>query len=462
MNITFNNILQNSTLYGYQIDNNENIGDDNKYDCMLIQGAGGCGKSTMLKEIAVYLHRNCVEFGYTATTGIAAINLNTHYENSLLELLSSDNIEANHKIFGSTLHRYTGIKLGRGTPETIINAMNYSAKKRWRNMEYLIIDEVSMLGAELFDKLNTIGRILRYNEEPFGGVKLILCGDFLQLPPVKDEWLFTSDTWQELSIKYVTLNKPFRYTDPELFSMLNRIRLGEPNDDDINKLQKRHQYYLDNKDVIKSMPIQPTVLLPKRDLVKKYNKVKLDKIKNPEVIVKSVDKFVFTSKIDIKYKKMYIESYKKLLDECIADEITYKIGAQIMLKINLSTESGLVNGSTGVIQDISDTYITVLFSNGVQDIIEKHTWEYVDDRGIFTRTQFPFVLSWAITIHKSQGSTLDSVICNIGSHIFSPGQAYIAISRVRSLDNLYLHSFIPNCIYADTDAINFIKDNCLL
>jgi len=448
----------------------DNVDIDNKYEneiyndlnlnTILIHGFAGCGKSYILKEIVKYLNINNIEFGYTATTGIAAINLNIPED----------------YIYGSTLHRWAGIKLGKGTPQELVMTMSYEAKNRWRNSELLIIDEVSMLGGELFDKLNIIGQLIRVSELPFGGLKLILCGDFLQLPPVKDEWIFKSEVWSELKLYKIVMDKSYRYLDEELHIMLNRIRIGEPTDEDIKILEDRNKAYFEYKKIKDKLDIQPTILLPKVIQVNVYNSEKLRRIKSDQITIKSIDNIRFLRNINKKYEETYIKSYKKLLDDCIPEKLIIKIGAQVMLRINVNIMSGLVNGSCGIVENIfyklnensqtkiPDKILVKFNINGniIREIFSPHTWEYKDEKVHARRHQFPFILSWAITIHKAQGSTLESAICNIGSHIFESGQAYIAISRVRDINNLYLSSFNPDNIYANEESLDFVKKEQLL
>jgi hypothetical protein len=178
--------------------------------------------------------------------------------------------------------------------------------------------------------------------------------------------------------------------------------------------------------------------------------MELDKLETEEYIFVATDTFLPRTKWSRQDK------YTAILDQAIPDKISLKIGAQVMLKANLDISSGLANGSRGVIVDITEENIDVKWLNGRTTHVTFYTWESEDKEGCASRTQIPLILAYSITIHGCQGCTLDYVICDLGGSIFSNGQAYVALSRVRSSEGLFLKDFIPQRIMVDADALEFI------
>lgn len=406
---------------------------------VLIHGPGGTGKSyniiSLVNKLSTYKRVCC-----TATTGIAALNL------------------VGTK--ASTLHRWAGIGLGDKPYEFYVNKIKYNpeARKQWMTTEVLIIDECSMLGASLFDKLDLIGRNIRDSKEPFGGITLVLCADFLQLPPVRDKWVFLSSVWSELKENMMVeiLDQPKRYPDILWFQLLKRIRNGETYESDINFLysrKKAYDEYLINKEKNKgSLDIQPTILYSRKDDVEAENEMELNKLPGVPVSYHSVDIFTPLSRYSSK------EYYEKLLDETIPKVLTLKVGAQVMLRANLDIEGGLANGSRGVVIHLTQDSATIKWKNNRETVITPYAWSKEDKDGKFTRSQMPLTLAWSNTIHKSQGLTLDYAICNLGFSVFSPGQSYVSLSRVRVSDGLLLSDFNEKSIMVDKDAFEFVNN----
>lgn len=410
---------------------------------ILLHSGGGTGKSYLIREITKeLLDITKTKFACTATTGIAALNINVPEK----------------KIFASTLHRWSGTGLARESAEKLVGKVEKDpqAKRRWCETDLLIIDEVSMLGAEFFDKLDYIGRRVRGNLlEPFGGLRLFMSGDFLQLPPVKDGWVFSSRAFKELDITPFNLTEPKRYDDIEYFNMLLRIREGTHTRDDEKKLIARHKAYLDliKNQEVNERTILPTVIFSKKVDVESHNTDELDRLETPIFENIAADTFKrYTARGRFEY-------YENLLNETIPKSVILKEGAQVMLKYNMDVKSGLVNGSRGVITHIDSVGLTirVLFLNGSEHEVGKHTWDIEDKDGKASRTQFPLILAYAITAHKSQGMSLDLAVCDIGPSIFSDGQAYVMLSRVRNLNGLYLTDFYPPSIRANKTALKYSK-----
>lgn len=406
---------------------------------VLLHGPGGTGKSHTLREIATYLEKKSVMYASCATTGVAAVNLG---------IASS-----------RTLHSWAGIGNGDRSVDSLIAKirMRDEVVERWNNTDILIIDEVSMLGKELFEKLFVIGQILRKNESPFGGIQLICSGDFFQLPPVRDQWIFESSAWNELSLVPFRFTTGHRYDDKNYYQMLLRIRRGGHTSEDLKRLQKRVKAYDKYLAFVNSYDgpgelIKPTVMHSRKVDVAEYNLRELARLPSKEKTYKCIDTY---KPFNPNFHK---ETMKKKLDENIPKRITLKVGAQVMLKCNLSVSGGLVNGTRGVVTKLCEESVYVKFIGKPKPIqIEYQTWENVDKNGKATRFQLPFVLAWAMTIHKSQGCTLDYVVCDVGYHVFADGQAYVALSRVRNLKGLFLSGYTPKAFRTNEDALEYVN-----
>lgn len=417
---------------------------------ILLHGPGGTGKTYTLEQITRRLHSKGKKISCTATTGIAAINL------SIPEI----------QIAGCTLHSWAGVGLGDKPPEKLLAMVSHDerARRRWRETDILIVDEVSMLGAEFLDKLDFVGRNIRREKTvPFGGLQVIFSGDFLQLPPVNAKWAFESYVWKEMSqgllgkLFPIILEEPKRYEDVNWFNLLLRIRKGEPSTKDIHFLHTRVRAYEDwLKNPVSSdlTTVKPTMLHSKKVDVEQQNNRELEKLPGMPTNFISDDAFTpFNT-------RARFDHYMKPLDDAIPQCICLNIGAQVMLKANLDIAGGLANGSRGVVINIIKTGeeagVKVKWMNGKITTVTKHTWKQEDKDGQASRTQIPLILAWCLTIHKSQGATLDYAICNLGPSVFLEGQAYVALSRVRSSNGLFLTEFYPPSVKASSAALNYI------
>lgn len=412
---------------------------------VFLNGPGGTGKSYTIKALSRHLTEEGIVNFCTATTGIAALNL------------------AEPGIQTRTLHSWSGIGLGQDTAEKLAARVinNSRAAKRWRSAKVLIIDEVSMLGRGLFEKIDYVGRKVRERDVPFGGLLIVCSGDFLQLPPVKDTWVFESPIWKALNFSSITFNTPMRYEDIRWFQLLLRVRKGAQTEDDIRILNGRVAAYDEYMELTNALAggdedmyvIKPTILYSTKRDVKSYNMTELMKLEGPEITYTAKDAF---KKLD---SRVDVETYTEMLNDAIPTTIILKPGAQIMLKANLDVDKKLVNGSRGVVTRCSPDAIYVKFHGiiGADIRIAMHTWTIEDDRIIATRSQLPIILAWASTIHKSQGCTLDFAVCDLGSSIFEDAQAYVALSRVRSLDGLFLSNLHPSRIKANADALKYVS-----
>lgn len=413
---------------------------------IFLSGPAGTGKSYLIlnyiKKIAENLKLNIV---LTSTTGVSALALNA-----------------------TTIHRWSGIKLGKEQVMTIVKRIkefNKPCYKNWVECDILVIDEISMLGKTTFYVLDRVGRKLRNKDVPFGGVQLIMSGDFLQLPPVQDDFVFESDIWDELNIRYFCLKTPKRYPDIDHFNMLQRIRLGKPSSEDIKKLKKRVEAYIQyiGSGRERTDEIKPTRIYSLKKDVEKYNYDELLKLPGELIYYNSIDKFIVKkTKEEKKLSSKEILEYTEFLNSVVPKQVVFKPMAQVMLTYNISLDLGLVNGSRGVVKSCDKDGITILFKNGITTRIVYNKYEFEDGELLLTRFQLPLMLAWATSLHKSQGATLDCAIMDLGATIFCPGMSYVGLSRVRTLEGLLLSSFIPSKLYACDKSLDFeeIMDAC--
>jgi ATP-dependent DNA helicase PIF1 len=396
---------------------------------VFITGAAGSGKTQTIKTF-ITVNKSEKIIGVTSTTGISAL------------------------LFGGvTLHSFLGIGLGKDSVEGLYKKINNRSylKKRWREVEVLIIDEISMLSCELFDKIEALARRVRRNEKPFGGIQLILSGDFCQLPSIdSDTFCFMSDTWEKCVNKTVYLTEIMRQKNVEFQECLNNIRVGLLPDKTRELLNSRVGVELLNDHGIK-----PTKLFSTNYSVDYINNKELDKLSldDPEFYEYNMEIKVYPG---VKNREYAIDKYKKY---CNAPEtLQLCMGAQVMLLWNMDTEGGLVNGSRGVISGFIDDIPMVKFLNGREVLVDYHVWES-DENGkkILSVVQIPLKLAYALTIHKSQGCSLDYVEIDL-SNTFADGMAYVALSRVKNLEGLNIIEINFDKITANEKAISYYKE----
>ena len=412
----------------------------NKYvqgNNIFITGPGGAGKSALIRMIYKHALTQFKDIHVTAMTGCASILLNCK---------------------AKTLHSWAGIGLGNGTNEQLITKIkkNKFLKAIWKGTEILVIDEVSMLSLKLFNMLNAIGKAVRGNSRPFGGIQLIFSGDFYQLPPVgnRDEpetqqFCFESNDWNSVFHRdcQIELVKIFRQTDEVYSTILNQIREGKIK-------RKSNDMLLEyvGREIDPKLVAEPTKLFPTKNKVEQINVSKMTALHGDEkeFKIKYIKDLEMTKndrikRLDFTDKDIQVE-LDFLAGNLMCDkEIKLKLGAQVMCIINMKSEQGdvlICNGSQGIITEFC-TFTgspKVKYNNGIEMIMTRHSWESDKIPGIGV-SQIPLILSWALTIHKSQGATLDAAEIDVGSGIFECGQTYVALSRVKSLEGLYLTSF---------------------
>jgi ATP-dependent DNA helicase PIF1 len=402
---------------------------------IFITGPGGTGKTAIIRHIQSDAYKKGVNIQVCALTGCAAVLLQCK---------------------AKTVHSWSGIGLGNGTFEQIITKImkNRYARASWKTTDILIIDEISMMSKKLFELLDTIGKYIRKNAKPFGGIQLLFSGDFYQLPPVgnKDEpetsqFCFESPLWFQIFPvdNHVILYTIFRQTDPIYQRILNQLREG--------KLKRSsNDILLQNVGKIKTddVAVQPTKLFPTRNKVDFINISEMNKLTGCEYEYKlkyNIDLEMTANEriVRMQFTPIQINTELSYLQNNIrCDEtLKLKLGAQVMCIVNIELENGdiLCNGAQGIIVDISPRGLPVVkYRNGYQMEMTCHVWssELIPGIGVL---QVPLILAWALTIHKAQGSTLEIAEVDVGADIFECGQTYVALSRVKSLEGLYLSSF---------------------
>lgn len=397
---------------------------------ILLTGNSGTGKTETIK---MYLKqfKDSKNIGVTSTTGISAVLFG-----------------------GTTLHSFLGIGIGKDTVDKLYEKIFNKSyiKNRWKKLDMLIIDEISMLSHELFDKLENIARRIRRNEKPFGGIQLVLSGDFCQLACVNsDSFCFEAENWEKCIKKTVYLTNIIRQQNSDFQNCLNNIRVGTITEDVKRILSSRIGVNLSNEHGIK-----PTKLFSTNYSAEKLNE------KEISIFKKSGSEF-FEYNMEISYyddknpyKEYNIQNYKKFCT--IQENLFLCLNAQVMLVINLDIENGLVNGSRGVIMRFENDLPVVKFLNGKEIIIDFYTWEVEENsKKIMKITQVPLKLAYALTIHKCQGCTLDYAEMDL-NNVFEYGQAYVALSRVKSLEGLSIIGIDFDRIRAHPKAIEFYRN----
>lgn len=392
------------------------------YSNIFVTGPGGVGKSTVVRRIIDHQRRAGFVVTVTATTGVASLIVG-----------------------GLTLHSELGIGLGRDDVCDLINGIVSRRKVDvWRKTDLLVIDEISMLTAKLFDKLESIARKLRHCQKPFGGIRLLLSGDFLQLPCINGEFCFDATCWSSLALNVFHLTEVKRQLDPIFQQCLARARVGAVTDEDIALLTANGGD--DGSGAADG--IRPTKILCKNIDVDHINMMEVKKIGAP--IFKYNWKVNVLSKEHIGYASFDASKYCNC-----QSELFICVGAQVMLLINQCHQSGLVNGSRGIVCGIENKIPLVKFTNGITRPIDWCIWNVKkNDILLATIKQIPLKLAYAITAHKSQGCTIDSAYIDLVD-TFEYGQAYVALSRVKCLDRLILCNATKKAFKANPKAVAY-------
>ncbi|XP_068605027.1 ATP-dependent DNA helicase PIF1 [Brachionichthys hirsutus] len=385
-------------------------------------GSAGTGKSFLLRRIMGSLPPKS-SFA-TASTGVAACHIG-----------------------GTTLHNFAGIGSGSAPLEQCVElAQRPGVLQHWTSCRHLVVDEVSMVEARFFDKLESVARSVRRSTEPFGGIQLILCGDFLQLPPVskgkeKARFCFQARSWRKVVQLNMELTEVRRQTDQAFIALLQAVRVGRVTEEVTARLMESAYHQIERDGIL------ATRLCTHKDDVELTNQNKLQQLPGSVRVFEALDSD---------------PSLQRTIDaHCpVSRLIQLKVGAQVMLTKNLDVARGLVNGARGVVVAFESGKCglpRVRFLCGATEPLRPERWVFKSGSGIhLSRQQLPLKLAWAISIHKSQGMTLDCVEISL-ARVFESGQAYVALSRARSLQGLRVMDFQPTVVKADPDVLLFYK-----
>jgi ATP-dependent DNA helicase PIF1 len=443
---------------------------------LFVTGPGGTGKTRLIQFMVEYMNSIGKSYQVCALTGCAATLLNCK---------------------AKTIHSWSGIRLGKGPPEDIIRRVirNRCYTKSWRSVDVLIIDEVSMMSRKMFDLLDQIGRAIRKNgSKPFGGIQLIFTGDFFQLPPIPDhddpstgEFCFQHPKWASTfkPADCIELKTFFRQTDPAYISILQEVRRGTISGPNIELLQTRTMRGTapETQD-----GIVPTKLFPVRSKVDTINEVSYAKLDGEERVYRFTVTTNAKTHIDTgseltpdelaRCEELTSEQLSAEVDNLIVSLFTEKIvrlkvGTLVMCTANIDVDRGICNGSQGIVVGYAEANANSLpeelakkigtlvvpvvrFANGVTMRVAPHQRQSEEYPCILV-SQIPLCLAWALTIHKIQGATLDMAEMDIGRSIFAAGQSYVALSRVKTLDGLYLSEFNSTKIKANPLVVEFYE-----
>lgn len=405
---------------------------------IFITGPGGAGKSQLIKDIYKDALQKEKAIQVCALTGCAAVLLGCK---------------------AKTIHSWAGIGLASSSNDSIVAKILKSTfkKKVWKETNILILDEVSMMSKKLFDLLDAIAKKVRKSIRPFGGMQIIFSGDFYQLPPVGDkdqeetmQFCFESSLWLEAFTmqNHVQLKTIFRQKDAMYSTILNQIREGKIKKSSILRLNE----YINRE---KPADLVITKLFPTRNKVERINQFEMGKLttEETEYLVKPVFDLPMTEKERCKrleFSKEQIATEIQFIQSNLLCEtkIRLKVGSHVMCIVNMELSNGtmICNGSQGIVVKINEQRVPIVkYNNGVEMAMNDHVWPSENIPGIGV-SQVPLILAWAITIHKCQGATLDCAEIDVGESIFECGQTYVALSRVKSLEGLFLRSLDPSKI----------------
>ncbi|MEA1891757.1 MAG: AAA family ATPase [Campylobacterota bacterium] len=383
---------------------------------VFITGSAGTGKTYLLNKYTFYLKSRKIIPTIVAPTGIAASHLQ-----------------------GQTIHSYFGLGIRSEIDDYYIESLleKKYLQTRFSKLKVLIVDEISMVSPEMFLAMDRILRAFKKNNAPFGGVQTILSGDFFQLPPISrvqtdKRFAWQSPSWRELDLKTCYLQKKFRQDDNVLISILDEIRSGNVSAKSYDILNSRHHKELD-------IDFTPTKLYTHNIDVDRINNDELHKIKNPSHLYKY--KSEGTAK---NIEKIFKSSL-------VLEEMTLKKDAVVMF-IKNNNELGYVNGTTGIVIDFDKETLLPIVKTSYGSVIKVglEEWSIENDSSnvVAKVSQIPLKLAWAITIHKSQGMTLDSAEIDL-SKTFEVGQGYVALSRIKNIEGLRLMGLNDKALSVD-------------
>jgi len=374
-----------------------------------ITGFAGSGKSHLIKYICEILKN--IEL--TAMTGCAALLIN-----------------------GKTLHSALGIGLAIGTPMDLFKKIKKNGKLTYLlNLEVLIIDEVSMLCDILFDKIAELFMIIHSSDTPFGKLQIILVGDMFQLKPVEGDYCFNSKYWEQCKFEVNILNVNMRVSSDIPFdNLLQKFRWGKVSNMDLIEKMKLKEF---------SGDLLPTKLFSINKDADSINQYSIGLLLN-DGNESQTYKIYYTEN-----KK--IESIRYSISNKITECLTLCIGAQVMVTRNINFDCQIVNGTRGIIISLNKNFVTIKLTSG-----QLYSVGFFHVKEINLDFKYmPLILSWAISIHKSQGATIDLLEIDLGDSVFACGQAYTALSRARNSDSVKIINFNKNSVKVSKSVISF-------
>lgn len=381
---------------------------------IFLTGSAGTGKSFTIKYIMEYLRNNNKNYALTAMTGTAAV-----------------------LIGGQTLHSFLGLGLGKANTKDIFSNLLKNKKKieNILKIDTLIIDEISMLDKELFEKISELLCMIKCTDIYFGNIQLILIGDFCQLAPVKGQYCFLSELWKKINIKVILLEQLIRQSNDLLFQNILRIvRKGKCTDNIINVLNKLRNTEFENG-------IIPTKLYPINVDVDKINLIEIEKLKSCGNISRT---YFANSSIDMeKDRDKYL--------------IELTLNSQIIIIRNINIENALVNGTRGVIKHLDEDFIIICDVEGNMHKINYYTDIFNNNTKSFIN-HMPVRICYALSIHKSQGMTIDALELDLGPNIFTCGQSYTALSRAKNLRSIKIIDVDKNSFKTNIYVKEFYKN----
>lgn len=420
-------------------------------ESVFFTGPGGTGKSFTINAIQEALFERNIKFAVTASTGAASERLND-------EPIHGD-------VAAMTLHKWSGCGVFFKDAVSLAADLLRDPKKRrslynWTSVKVLIIDEISMISASVFEKLEEVARLVLKNNKPFGGIQVVISGDFAQLPPVEPVggFCFQSKMWRAVIPlqNQILLTDVIRQADIAFSTALSEIRMGIVSSTTIAMLNSRVGAKV-GTDMIK-----PTVLYPRRIDVANANRDELAKIHHPSHPYKAIHKFIPYGMGKMEEERHIAKANDDL--QCRA-LLELKVGAQVMCIVNMK-DSSIVNGSRGVVigfdsgdaTNIGSNMPIVQFMKGPPMIMQLHKWRVkIGDAQWMERLQVPLILAWSLTIHKIQGATLDCAEIDLTGNL-QYGQGYVALSRVRDLSGLSLRGRDLSQIRVHPDVKKFYTE----
>ncbi len=386
---------------------------------VFLTGSAGTGKSFVIRE---HLRKCILRPSVLASTGAAAV-----------------------LIGGRTVHSFFGLGiLENGINKTVEKALkDRRVVQRLKKADEIIIDEISMIHPDVFTAAEKVARFSREEECPFGGLKIITVGDFFQLPSVdrfnkNRPWLFKDPLWKSCQFSTVTLQKSHRTEHLEFLKILNKVRFGIC-DKDVTT-------FLDDRCVQLDNTFDGTVLFPRKNEVERYNQQMLERLPGKAQIYDTEIHFT---------RKTSLNVHTALNYSPLPASLCLKKGALVMIRKNHPNE-WYVNGSLGHVKKMNDSCICVELLSGRTVEIEKDQFNILNGDGepICVVMNFPLNLGWATTIHKAQGASIDRVQVSLNG-LWDPGQAYVALSRARSPEGLFITNWNHQSIICDVDVLNY-------